>query len=86
MMTDEVPEADAIEQELAPGGPPPEHLPSVGSDVPVADAIEQELPAGGPVATDPVAEEPNIPLGAPEADVIEQAQPGPLLEEDEGPR
>jgi hypothetical protein len=85
-MTEDVPEADAIEQDLPAGGPPPAHIPSVGSEVPVADAIEQELPAGGPVATDPIAEEPSIPLGAPEADVIEQAQPGPVLEDDEEPR
>ncbi|MDP8975233.1 MAG: hypothetical protein M3N28_02480 [Actinomycetota bacterium] len=85
-MTDHVPEADAIEQDLPPGGPPPSQPSSVGAEVPVADAIEQELPAGGPVSADPIPEEPSIPLGAPEADVIEQAQPGPLLEEDEGPR
>lgn len=85
-MTDDVPEADAIEQDLTAGGPPPAQPPSIDSEVPVADALEQELPAGGPVATDPIAEEPTIPLGAPEADVIEQAQPGPLLEEDEAPR
>lgn len=85
-MTDEVPEADAIEQDLPPGGPPPSQPPSVGTEVPVADAIEQELPAGGPVSAEPVPDDPTIPLGAPEADVIEQAQPGPVLEDDEEPR
>ncbi len=85
-MTDDVPEADAIEQDLPATGPPPESGPSVGSEVPVADAIEQALPAGGSGAADALDEEPSIPAGAPEADVIEQAQPGPLLEEDEAPR
>ena len=86
-MTDQVPEADAIEQELPAGGKPPGGRPAVSPDVPVADAIEQELPAGGPLAGEVAAEDdPSIPLGAPEADVIEQAQPGPLLEEDEAPR
>ena len=77
-MTD-VPEVDAIEQELPAGGPPAAGQPGVGQEVPVADAIEQELPAGGPVAE----EEPSIPAEVPEADVLEQAQPAPLLEEDE---
>jgi len=85
-MTDDVPEADAIEQDLAPGGPPPAQPHSIDAEVPVADALEQELPAGGPVSTDAIAEEPTIPFAAPEADVLEQAQPGPLLEEDEAPR
>ena len=86
-MTNDVPEAAAIEQDLPPGGPPPHSAPSVGSEVPVADAIEQALPAGGPVADGGVAAaDPSIPIGAPEADVIEQAQPGPLLEDDEAPR
>jgi len=85
-MTDQVPEADAIEQELPAGGSPPSDLPSVDPEVPVADAMEQELPAGGPVSTDPMPDEPSIPLAAPEADVLEQAQPGPVFEEDEGPR
>ena len=83
-MTDEVPEADAIEQQLPAGGPPagaPGHLDPVEPGVPVADAIEQELPAGAPLSDD----EPSIPSDAPEADVIEQAQPGPLLDEEEAP-
>ncbi len=85
-MTDQVPEADAIEQDLSAGGPPPAHPPSVDPEVPVADAMEQELPAGGPVSSEPMPDEPTIPLAAPEADVLEQAQPGPAFEEDEGPR
>lgn len=85
-MTDQVPEADAIEQDLPAGGPPAAHVPPVDPEVPVVDAMEQELPAGGPVITDSVPDEPSIPLGAPEADVLEQAQPGPVFEEDEGPR
>lgn len=86
-MTNDVPEADAIEQDLPPGGPPPHSAASVGSEVPVADAIEQAVPAAGPVSGEAVAAaDPSIPIGAPEADVIEQAQPGPLLEEDEAPR
>ena len=86
-MADQVPEADALEQELPAGGPPPVGSPATSSEVPVADALEQELPAGGPVAGDVLeAEEPSIPIGAPEADVIEQAQPGPVLEEDDAPR
>ena len=86
-MTDQVPQADALEQELSASGTPPGTTPSAGAEVPVADAIEQELPTGGPVSGDTLEErEPSIPLGAPEADVIEQAQPGPVLEEDEAPR
>jgi hypothetical protein len=86
-MTDEVPEADALEQELPAGGPPASTEPSLGSDVPIADALEQELPARGPIAGDELVEpEPGIAAEAPEADAIEQAQPGPLLEEDEAPR
>jgi len=85
-MTDQVPEADAIEQDLPAGGPPAAPVPPIDSEVPVADAMEQELPAGGPVTSDPVPDEPTIPLGAPEADVLEQAQPGPAFEEDDGPR
>jgi hypothetical protein len=85
-MTDQVPEADAIEQELPAGGPPPSR-PSVGSEVPEADAVEQGLPAGEALSGGMLVEdEPSIPLGAPEADVIEQAQPGPPLEEEEAPR
>ncbi len=78
-MTDEVPEADALEQELPVAGPPAATQPPVGPDVPAADAIEQELPARGPVAE----EEPSIPPEVPEADVLEQAQPAPLLDEDD---
>lgn len=86
-MADQVPEADALEQELPAGGPPSAAMPAADSEVPVADALEQELPAGGPIAGGTLQEqEPSIPLGAPEADVLEQAQPGPLLEEDEAPR
>ena len=80
-MTDEIPEADAIEQELPAGGPPSSTAPDVDPAVPVADALEQELAAGGPVSDD----EPTIPAEGPEADVIEQTQPGPLLDEDEAP-
>ncbi len=78
-MTDEVPEADALEQAVPASGPPASGQPDVDPDVPMADAIEQELPAGGPVAE----EEPSIPPDVPEADVLEQAQPAPLLDEDE---
>ncbi len=83
-MTDEVPEADAIEQDLPPGGPPArgspaDRRPVVDPDVPIADAVEQELPARGAIAE----EEPSIPPEVPEADVLEQTQPAPLPDEDE---
>ena len=80
-MTDEIPEADALEQELPAGGPPAGAAPEVDPAVPVADALEQELAAAGPVPDG----EPTIPAEGAEADVIEQAQPGPLLDEDEAP-
>ncbi len=83
-MTDEVPEADALEQERPVAGPPAGSQPPAGADVtapdvPAADAIEQELPARGPVPE----EEPTIAPEVPEADALEQTQPAPLLDEDE---
>lgn len=78
-MSNDVPEADALEQALPASGPPVGGEPAVDADVPVADAIEQELPARGTVAE----QEPSIPPEGPEADVLEQVQPAPLLDEDE---
>lgn len=51
--------------------------------VPEADAIEQELPVREPDAD---VDAPDLDLEVPEADAIEQALPGPLLDEDDAPR
>lgn len=81
-----VPEADALEQDQPVGGAParvdPVDHDTPLPDAPLPDAVEQDQPAGGSMA----AEEPVIPTEVPEADAIEQAQPGPLVDEDEGPR
>ena len=47
--------------------------------VPDADAFEQDLPVQEPLSEGT----PALDLEVPEADAIEQAQPGPLLDEDE---
>lgn len=54
------------------------------SPVPDADSYEQQLPAA---TRDPDLVEPRgIAVDVPEADAIEQAQPGPVLDEDDAPR
>ncbi len=53
-------------------------------DAPDADRYEQELDATPAAAGD--LDAPDVDLEVPEADAIEQAQPGPLLDEDEAPR
>ena len=73
---DPVPEADALEQALAPGDADPELLdieddPEIGVEVPEADAVEQSRPKAVPAA---VAARP-IPVDAPEHDVLEQRLP-----------
>jgi hypothetical protein len=71
-----VPEADALEQALAPVDADPELLdaedePEIGFEVPEADAVEQSRPRAVPAA---VAMRP-IPADAPEHDVLDQRLP-----------
>jgi len=72
---DPVPEADALEQALAPDADPElidiEDDPEIGVEVPEADAVEQSRPRSVPAA---VAARP-IPLDASEHDVLEQRLP-----------
>jgi hypothetical protein len=49
-----------------------------------ADAMEQDLLVQEPLTEGGIAVEVGIVPDANEADLIEQAQPGPLLDEDEG--
>jgi hypothetical protein len=78
---DPVPEADALEQALAPVDADPELIdpelmdpedaPEIGDDVPEADAVEQSRSRAVPAA---VAARP-IPPDASEHDVLEQRLP-----------
>ena len=52
--------------------------------VPDADAFEQELPVQEPLTEGTLDLEEGIEPDGNEADLIEQALPGPLLDEDEG--
>ena len=81
---DPVPEADALEQALAPRGADPELLddeddPEINPEVPEADAMEQSRPRSVPAA---VTARP-IPFDAPEHDVLEQRLPAGHEDDDD---
>ncbi|MDQ1493499.1 MAG: hypothetical protein QOD57_4364 [Actinomycetota bacterium] len=81
---DPVPEADALEQALAPIDADPELIdvedqPEIGFEVPEADAVEQSRPRAVPAA---VAARP-IPPDAPENDVLDQRLPAGDEEDDD---